>query len=211
MRRQILRFPVGQQFKKILEDDHEWIVITDVHLKPLVMERAEKTHIPHNLERKVLDNLSNSVPEGKLLKIYNFHTHPRNKRVAPSEEDWNSFIYSKKHPFIGKKLVEVGYGVIGRTDIVLIKLPKDQDKLTDLAWDLGRRYVEEQHEYVQKKLKVKSWHEAAQVAENIDLPTQKRIMEEAYKRSLLITAKNEPEVRIKTIRKPSRITMRRRR
>jgi hypothetical protein len=138
MRRQILRFPVGREFKKILEDDHEWYVITDMRLKPLVMERGEEHRVPSHIERKAYETLEEKLRKtnpGKSLSVYGLHTHPAYPSGAvlkvPSIEDM--YVFIKDHYHNKKMFVRIkGHGIITKREILIIKLPDTQLKLDEL-------------------------------------------------------------------------------
>ena len=161
MTRQVLRFPVGPKFRKILEDDHEWIVLTDLLLKPIVMVRSDrKEAITHATVKRAYEQLKQKIPEGKQVRIYDLHTHPLINTPSPSQKDWDSFI-SKKHydneeRLAEKGIITVGYGIIALKGIVIITIPETEKRLHDLFLDLGRRYENKMIENVKTLLDLRS-------------------------------------------------------
>lgn len=135
--RAIKQYPVNRRFLKILEDDHEWVVLTDTRLKPLVMVRGEKAKIPIEITGKAFNILKSTFPVGGIPVVYFLHTHKHSK--APSPGDMKAFIAEKYLNYFGVTLG--GYGVITTTGITLIKLTSDKQNLNKLIGSLNEDYT----------------------------------------------------------------------
>jgi hypothetical protein len=216
MRHQVLRFPVGPQFRKILEDDHEWKVFTDLHLKVILMRRGRKTTIPHQLIVDAYRDLERKVPEGKTIRIYDLHTHPSDDNI-PSPQDIDCFIGTKwwqNYAGLENGIYVVGNGVITKKGIFIVKMPDNEERLNELDKKrLDKRYEKDVKIHIKNKLGVKYWKEAHPKAEEMGLTQEDKdvINQKAYTASFKKILQEEPVIKTKMIRRTHRFNMRRRR
>jgi hypothetical protein len=131
MRGHVLRFPVGRQFQKILEDDHEWYVVTDMHLKVIAAGRGEQRHVPNNIIDTVYKEVFKKyrgAREGS-IRVYDLHTHPE-VHYYPSPGDLGRSVEDRVLHRYG--IIHAGFGVITKDGIFIWKLPENQKKLARL-------------------------------------------------------------------------------
>lgn len=212
MRRDILRFPVGQQFRKILEDDHEWIILTDVHLKPIVMERSSKKESITRVEiEKAYYRLKEKIPEGKRVQIYDLHTHPRSGGMIPSSNDMKNFLAEKiLNPF---KISLAGHGVITKDGIFIVKLHGTTEKLKELYWNFPDEYRERSLTRLMDTVDSITPERVAAIQSG-EIKRRKKtrdISSDAHIRAFDQMQREHPEIKTKTVRRPHRFNMSRRR
>lgn len=120
MRQRVLKFPVGREFKKLLNDKNEWSIITDQKLKILVAKRGGYGTITKEvIEETALEFLRKDYPNH--IKVYLLHTHPERTHPSPSDQDLVAFYATKlSNLFMGINVA--GYGVITEKGITIIKL-----------------------------------------------------------------------------------------
>lgn len=134
MSRRILRFPVGRQFREIVNDTHEWYVVTDARLRILVARRCGIDDISSRDIMEAFDELHHRFPEGG-MRIYTLHSHPEGDTYVPSPTDMNTYIldkldYLNRRPKFG--FSEIGQGVISKHGIYIVKLPEKINKMNKI-------------------------------------------------------------------------------
>jgi hypothetical protein len=208
--RNVLRFPVGRQFKKILEDDHEWFIITDANLKPLVVKRSPYvSRVPGKMVGSMYIELYKSLPQGKSIRVYDLHTHPGIGNSVPSEGDIGPFIKHKK-ALSGAKIIVIGFGIITPYGISILKLPEDHDKLDHINSELKTEYPKQIKRYIKNRLGQKTWKGAVEHAsENLNEPSKENLVNQAYHRTFQNIINAEPNASVRTIRRHTRRRMRR--
>jgi len=216
MTRQTLRYPVGEQFRKILEDDHEWKVFTDLHLKVILARRGRKTSIPQQIILNAYRDLKWKVPEGKTLRIYDLHTHPTDTYI-PSSSDINNFIGIKLWQNYGKPdngIYVMGHGVITKKGIFIVKMPDNEERLNELyTKQLDKHYNESVKKHIENKLGVRGWEAANQKAKGLGMSIDdaNHMLEKAYTTSFKELLQKEPSIGTKIVPRTHRFNMRRRR
>lgn len=211
--RQILRIPTGKQFRKMVDDDHEWFIIADTRLKPIVTSRGKPDSIPQQIKERVYARLNKSLyKSGKTIRVYDLHTHPDRNIMIPSWVDIDANLYQQQfHNLNTTNIKVVGYGVVGKREIVILKLPQSNTRLEALYNNVSRKYEKATKQNVAKRLHVKSWDDAVEKVEleKMDMKTQQRIMELEHKRALQQTVANSKEIKVKTLHRSRRINIRR--
>jgi len=209
MTRQILRFPVGQQFRKILEDDHEWIVLTNIQLQPLVMIRSDrKDGISEAVVKEAYWQLKQKITGGKQVRIYDLHTHPK-RGTIPSPVDIKKFLEEKiLNPF---KVSLAGHGVITKKGIFIVKLHGTTENLKELYWKFPDEYRERALTRLMDSVdSITPERVAAIKAGKIKRRKKTRdISSDAHIRVFDQMQREEPDIRTQTVRRTHRGTMRR--
>lgn len=209
--RNFLRYPTGTEFRKILADDHEWLVLTDTRLKVLVAERGDEREITIKTIKKAYLKIAQVDRINNPIKIFVLHTHPTD-HPAPSLADWDtSFMFAKKKLLLPSGIDEVGFGVIGAKSIVIAQYPDDKKKLNTLGKKFTGKFEDNVNEYLKTRLKLNSVFDIPSVAHKIDAKTQKELMLRAYRASLNKSTQEEPNMKTKIVRKTRRFNMTRRR
>ena len=199
MPRQVLRFPVGRQFEEIIWSDNEWLVLTDLHLHPLVVREGTKNGVSGALAIDAFRELKQKIPEGQSLRIYNLHSHPRNQYV-PSGTDLNTYIRHKIKPLPG--IIEVGHGIITPVGIYIIRLPGKEERLKTMENWLANRYGLETRRTLNKDFNQKSWKDTTKHVAESGMNRQEfdearsKARVKAFKKVL----KLEPDIKTKMIR-----------
>lgn len=213
MKRQILRFPVGPQFRKILEDDHEWKVITDMHLRPLVMRRGDKHGISHKLITRAYEDLISMIPEGNSVRIYDLHSHIGGYEFFPSGQDLRSFIENMRYQNWKHNNIQIlGQGVISKSGILIVKMPESEEQLQELtAKNIKTKYDKHAINFVKNKFDAKSLKQVNERANQLLLTPEdkERINNRAFQHAYTKLKEEEPNIRTQPVRKTHRGTMRR--
>ena len=221
MTRQILRFPVGQQFRKILEDDHEWCIITDLRLNIKAAVRGGKLGYKGDVLNTAYNKIIKGLPKGKTINIYHLHTHPGTLTSIPSENDLNTFINTKGDRDFLKSLgiIERGYGIITPYNILIIKLPEHRGKLRNIRY-APLNYREKAIENIRNKLNLQSTPETEKFLRTMQKLSKtdpefdktgqfNQLYDNAHSKAFREIIKEEPDIRTQTVRRTHRGTMRR--
>lgn len=129
----LLRFPTGRTFARILADDHEWVVLTDTRLNPLVTVRSDsKNSISLKDHNIAFYQLRTKIPDGKHIRIYDLHTHPDQNMSVISPRDLQTAIIDQIQP--SNDVEVVGHGVITKDEILIIKLKGTIEQKKQLLW-----------------------------------------------------------------------------
>lgn len=210
MRRDILRFPVGQEFKDMLNDYYEWLILTDLKLKPLITYSGGRGSISGLIVRNAYIALTRKA-KGKTLYVYELHTHPDCKTPTPSTSDISCFVteaddsQNKRrgtlksteettqyhHP----NIIVMGRGVITKNGITIVKLPWKRKKLQEAGYTFDWEYAG----------KSKRLEESGVYTE------ERNVQDQKHSKLFRSTVKKYPEIKIKTVRSQHRFNMRRRR
>jgi hypothetical protein len=138
MTRQILRFPVGRQFQKVLEDDYEWHIISDMRLNVLTLNRGGRGEIPYVVVDKAYKQLVKKTLPGSAIRIYDLHTHPEGSYLStpdkynlmyPSVSDVGVIIQEQlTRNFRNRNITLVGGGVITKRGIFIMRINEGGDR-----------------------------------------------------------------------------------
>jgi hypothetical protein len=212
MKRQILRFPVGQQFQKILEDDHEWFVITDKRLKILVAKRGAESFITKNVSDDAFSELRTKMKDGQIIEVYTLHSHPYEEgdgayQRFPSVKDMDYFITNK---YLGKKyIVEVGQGIITKKGILLIKLPEYDHKIKDMVHRVSFSYMNNVRKQLNTKLNTNSDDVLNVALSSLPEKQKSKLIINAHEKAFKKLIKEEPDIKTKRIGRTHIVNMRR--
>jgi hypothetical protein len=210
MTRQILRFPVGPQFRRMLVDDHEWVVITDTRLKILAVSRGFEDMIPPQTEEETLTQLGVKNKPGEILEVYNLHTHPYVNPTRydhiPSINDVDCFIqdirYKKYQRYTRYGIMIAGHGVISKHGILIIKIPDSEKRLQELRESFGRRYLKQTKTNVKNALGVTRWDLAVKKSKTTMSSDEIRELNaKSHYKAFKSLVKEEPDIKTKTVRK----------
>jgi len=212
MTRQILRFPVGQQFRKILEDDHEWFILTDMHLKVLAANRGGMNGISLTVINKTYKDLIEKTPP-HILRIFSLHTHPYSMDDGktdkmPSQLDMNFFIRNKLFNLFGG-VIEMGAGVITKEGIFIVKFPENKNKLMQLDGKIQDKYREGVRKHLKNELGCVITESAEHQLKTLPQNEQNKLLLKTHSKAFRELVKEEPDIRIQTVRRTHRGTMRR--
>lgn len=141
--RQFLRYPLTREFLKYVADDHEWAVITDSRLRPIIAKRGGRRVIDSNVVTQVFKELIEKKPKDTIIKVYFHHTHPGSRSVIPSTFDVQSDVYYKlnKEKELSKHgIIVLGYGIITKSGIGILKYPEERIKLEIASFIFGLLY-----------------------------------------------------------------------
>lgn len=200
--RQVLRYPVGQNYRQIMNDPFEWFVITDLRLNPIVMERGIKGKITPEVQKDAYYKLL-SISKGKSIRVYILHTHPGHYRSALSDSDIKAAIISMTVNLESLGIIIVGNGVITDKEIVIMKLPQNKKQVSEMQENLPGAYDSLIYFNLKKVVDRKGG-----VDKYPDEVWNKHV-DIAAKKALKTIAKNEKHVTVKTVRRTHR-EMRRR-
>jgi hypothetical protein len=202
--RQVLRFPVGPQFRKILEDDHEWLVITDLHLRILKAKRGKIDVVPGYVEQEAFAELDFYRKTDRKIRVYDLHTHPGSFRPTPSSGDMVGYIkdtINKSKIPVLKGFIIAGFGVITKNGIMIIKLPTNKTRLHNLDDDFGHDYRKESYEKYDKRV--------LDLNREVDDHTDDKITNRAHLDTFRKLAKNEKDIKFRTVQRPTLRSLRR--
>ena len=195
----VLRYPLNQQFLKMVNDDHEWNILTDHRLRILAFIRGARDHIDEEDTRKMYRKLSDRNPRSfstKTVRVYDLHTHPKTPDPAPSFNDLRGFILQNGFR-MGSVLVD-GFGVVARKGIVIVKIPDTENRI-DESIEKPQKYVDNTREYIKQRLGVKTWQQAIKVAKDIPEEREHNIVHDAHKRGFNALAKESQNLKVKRI------------
>lgn len=218
MTRQILKFPVGRQFREILEDDHEWMVITDMRLNPIVYGRGTKTCIPYEVEISVFNELNHMYAGGEPVPIYHLHTHPFTPGTRfdhyPTPSDMLSNIRDLKYQMknTGSNVFIVGHGVISKSGIFIVKIPQSEKRYKEVQQLFGqKKFIKKVKEKVKKKLDVNTWVAVKKKASTMDKHEREKINNRAFGETFREIAKEIPDIKTERVGRAHRFNTRVRR
>lgn len=204
-----LRYPLNREFREYLDDTHEWEILTDTRLNILVAKRGTEEAVTYRVTRSAYADLKRMLPPGKLISVYDLHTHPGNRTPTPSPGDMKSFADQKLMQEFG--VIEAGYGVITPKGIYIVKLNPSRETLERIKYNFPDDYISLAKKNVAKQLKVKNWDKAVIAAKTVDKTTQAKIMDTSHKNAFRTLIKKHPEVEIVHIRSKQGIRRQRRR
>lgn len=210
--RQVLRFPVGKEFKKILEDDHEWYVITNLRLKPIVLKRGKPDSIPQSTAQEAIDELKQKTfSKEYAIRVFLLHTHPRTRSNAPSDGDLRSFFRHKiNNPYQLYGIIPAGFGIITKKGIFIIKLPENPQTLKLMEEPTQILYKTKRKDYYKNKLNKNTFFEAYEHAQqNMEKSERTALEAEAHEKTFKKVLKTMPELKTRMIRRTHRSNMRR--
>jgi hypothetical protein len=197
-----MRFPVGQQFQKILEDDHEWHIITDPRLKILEAIRGESRTIEQGTIKENYTRLVHNNPSNKPLRIFDLHTHPHSRVSVPSYNDMSGFILDKLFALKLLGVNIVGHGIVTKRGIIIIKISGKEDKLLDLHDLVPSTYKNTTRTLIKQELNQTTWVGAKREAVNrLTEKERMALMARMHKKAFRSMIENEPDIRAKTVRR----------
>jgi hypothetical protein len=205
--RQVLRLPVGPQFKKILEDDHEWLVITDMRLKPIIVKRGEEDCIYRSTVFKAYDELEQKIRGGRnAVRVLVLHSHPHTQSNSPTGGDLDSF-FKQKTGFAVKSIIISGFGIITRKGIFIIKLPENLEKLGELGNTVPDKYTDKKRDYMRASLKKDTYFEAYEHAQSMEESDRDKIEIKSQENAFKGIKKETPQLKTRMVRKTHRFNM----
>jgi hypothetical protein len=186
----------------MLEDDHEWYVVTDMHLKIIAAGRGIVHHIPENVIEEVylqvLDKLR-SIKSGT-IRVYDLHTHPGD-HIYPSPGDLGRSVWDRF--FNGYGMVHAGHGVITKKGILIWKLPANQKKLAKME-NIKNVYIKKVNEssgkyfgQIQPDLK----KELIALDEKTTMHGPNKIINRVGKEAFRSVQETEPGIRTRMVRR----------
>ena len=198
----LLRFPTGKSFARILEDDHEWEVLTDTQLRPIVMVRGDRRNGISNAEiKRAYYQLAQKIPSGKQIRIYDLHSHPGASIASPSYMDIKTFVEERIiNPY---KVTLVGHGVITKKEILIVKLHGTTEELKRLYWGGSGAFQQDNPKLLSDDYRQRT------LLKMVDANKNKRGGIEANSsiKVLKEMANENPEIKIKRVPKLHRFTM----
>jgi hypothetical protein len=202
--RQVLRYPVGRQFRKMLEDDHEWVVITDLHLRILKAKRGEVDYVPGGVENQAFMELGFYRKTPQKMRVYDLHTHPGSFRPTPSSGDMGGFIkdtLNKSKIPVLERFIIAGFGVITKTGIMIIKLPASKARLQNSDDTFRHDYREKAYGKYDKRVE--------DLNREIDDVTDDKITNRAHLDTFRKLAREEKDIKFRTVHRTHIGNMRR--
>jgi hypothetical protein len=209
MRRQILRFPVGPQFREVLEDDHEWLILTDMRLRPLVMNRGHIDGISTTQRSKLYYDLSKQAWFKKHIRVYDLHTHPTwgdLDQLAPSQADMTNFTFERATQRFNKEygISVAGSGVITKKGILIIKIAEQISKQAIENDDIKNEYSSR----VKRELENQNIKSITDIGDDVE---GAKVLVKAHKKAFKSLTTETSGISKKTIGRTHRFNMRRRR
>jgi hypothetical protein len=203
--RTTLKFPTGQQFQRMLQDDHEWHIITDTRLKILGAGRGEFRQISKENVKEDYIRLVQSRPSNKPLRVFDLHTHPRSRASVPSYGDMGAIIVDKLFALKDLGVNIVGHGVVTEKGIIIIKITGDTDKLIDLYEKFPKTYKQTTRDLVKKEFNQTTWEGAKREAVN-RLTEKERmdLMTRMHKKAFRGMLEDEQDIKTRTVRRSIR-------
>jgi hypothetical protein len=208
MGRQVLRYPVGREFRKILDDDVEYCVITSTQLKPLIVKPGERGMVSRAVELNAYMELERRIPPGKIVPVYNLHTHPIGGHPVPSIGDMHSFFNEKRGKYVSEwhgRIRVVGHGVITKKGIIIVKISQDPEKRSKAEYRATAGYETD----VDLDMKRKTGDYAAY--RSMDDVSRNKLLTDVHKRAFRKVVSEEPAIKTRIIRRTHRYNMRVRR
>jgi hypothetical protein len=188
----------------MLEDDHEWVVITDLHLRILKAKRGVVGVVPGHVEAEAFAELDFYRKTPQKIRVYDLHTHPDTARPVPSTGDIEAFIkdtINKNKIPVLKGFIIAGFGVITKKGIMVLKLPTSNTRLHNLDKSFIQGYREEvEGNYIQFK---------RGLSIEPDSPEDGRLFERAHVRAFRKHAKDEKDIKFRTVQRPTLRSLRR--
>jgi len=146
--RRFLQLPLTNQYTRMLADDHEWLIFTDVRLHPLIWRRGNARSIPADILEDTIEDLVNQVPRGGHITVYMLHTHPTTRTSVPSGRD---LTVSVNLPHKYKNIIIKGTGVISERGILLTIFPEGTERRNDVRSAFGVHYREMVKSHIERK------------------------------------------------------------